>query len=235
MKIGQGLNLSKEFIVTHEFVSNNSLDRAAIPFVTAADGAPFVLNGTANYIIDKSKLTKEETKLLTSEKIKTFDPSLTDKIKPILFMPRGVGRHFCAMNVANAFTASFVDIYDYNENITEEVNLNLWLFLNSSVLWLLREISGRKNLGGGMLKAEATDLKSFPLYINFNKNKEISRVYEVLSKRQAYDTVKELYSPEHKHIDKLVFDYLGLSIDTQSKIIAYLEKTIKERHTKSKT
>lgn len=235
MKIGQGLNLSKEFIVTHEFVSNNSLSHAAIPFVTSDDGAPFVLNGTANCIIDKSRLTKEENKFLSSKKIKTFDPSSTDKIKPILFMPRGIGRHFSAMNVAHAFTASCVDIYDYNKNTPEEVKLNLWLFLNSSLLWLLREISGRKNLGGGMLKAEATDLKSFPLYIHFNKQNEISKIYEALSKRQALNTIEELYSSEHKHIDRLVFDYLGVTEDIKSKTITYLEKTIKERHTKSKT
>jgi len=235
MEIGQGLNLSKEFIVTREFVRNNYLSHATIPFFTSGDGAPFVLEDTTHFIIDKSKLTKDENKFISSQKIKPFDPTLTKKIMPILFMPRGIGRHFCAMNIASAFTASCVDIYDSERNTSEEVKLNLWLFLNSSVLWLLREISGRKNLGGGMLKAEATDLKSFPLYMQFKKQNEIFKIYEALSKRQAEDTVEELFSEEHKQIDKLVFDYLGVTEDIQSKTIAYLEKIIKERHTKSKS
>ena len=235
MKIGQGLNLSKEYIVTHEFVRNNSLRHAAIPFVTADDGAPFVLHSTANFLIDKSKLKKDENKFLSSRKVKSFDPKSTDKIMPILFLPRGIGRHFCAMNIAPAFTSSGVDIYDYKQSTTEEVKLNLWLFLNSSVLWLLRELSGRKNLGGGMLKAEATDLKSFPLYMQFNQQNEIIMIYEALSKRQAKDTIEELFSAEHKQIDKLVFNHLGLSLDVQNKTIAYLEKLINERHAKSKS
>ena len=235
IKIGQGLNLSKEFIATHEFVRKNSLYHAAIPFVTSDDGAPFVLHSTDNFIIDKNKLTKDENRLLSSYKVKSFDPKSTDKIMPILFLPRGIGRHFCAMNIASAYTASCVDIYDYNNSTSEEVKLNLWLFLNSSVLWLLREISGRKNLGGGMLKAEATDLKSFPLYIQFNKQNEIIKIYEALSKRQAKDTIEEVFSAEHKQIDKLVFDYLGLSLDIRNRTIAYLEKIINERHEKSKS
>ena len=101
--------------------------------------------------------------------------------------------------------------------------------------WLLREISGRKNLGGGMLKAEATDLKSFPLYLQFNRQQEIIKIYEALSNRQAKDTVEELYSSEHKQIDKLVFDYLGISLDIQKKTVAYLEKIINERCAKSKS
>ena len=235
MKIGQGLNLSKEYIVTHEFVRNNSLKHAAIPFVTSDDGAPFVLHSTANFIINKGKLTKDENKFLSSCKVKSFDPKSTDKIMPILFLPRGIGRHFCAMNIASAFTSSGVDIYDYKQSTPEEVKLNLWLFLNSSVLWLLREISGRKNLGGGMLKAEATDLKFFPLYMQFNKQNEIIKIYEALSKRQAKDTIEELCSAEHKQIDKLVYNHLGLSLDIQNKTITYLKKIINERYAKSRS
>ena len=86
-----------------------------------------------------------------------------------------------------------------------------------------------------MLKAEATDLKSFPLYIQFNKQNEIIKIYEALSKRQAKDTIEEVFSAEHKQIDKLVFDYLGLSLDIRNRTIAYLEKIINERHEKSKS
>ena len=199
------------------------------------EGAPFVLEDTAHFIIDKSKLKKDENMFISSQKLISFDPTSTEKIMPILFMPRGIGRHFCAMNIASAFTASCVDIYSYERNTSKEVKLNLWLFLNSSVLWLLREISGRKNLGGGMLKAEATDLKSFPLYMQFKKQNEIFKIYEALSKRQAKDTVEELYSAEHKQIDKLVFEYLGVSLDIQKRTVTYLEKIINERCKKSKS
>ena len=86
-----------------------------------------------------------------------------------------------------------------------------------------------------MLKAEATDLKFFPLYMQFNKQNEIIKIYEALSKRQAKDTIEELCSAEHKQIDKLVYNHLGLSLDIQNKTITYLKKIINERYAKSRS
>ncbi len=236
LRIGQGLNLSKELMATKTFFEQYpSLLDAAIPFMTADDGAPFVLKKTINYLIDENKIDVKMKNILRLHNLKAYDPNSTTKPKPILIMPRGIGRHFCAINFAGAYSSSYVDIYDYKTNLTEEVILNLWLFLNSSVLWLLREISGRKNLGGGMLKAEATDLKSFPLYLQFNNDKAIKQIYRQLEKREANEIKKEIETQEHKQIDKIVFDYLDISYDMRNKIIKHLQTMIDERHKKSRT
>ncbi|GAB5492424.1 MAG: hypothetical protein Phog2KO_26390 [Phototrophicaceae bacterium] len=236
LSIGQGLNLTKNYFLScNDARKLNISSKALIPFVTSADGAPFDITKTDYFLIDKKMLSQDEIKLLKPTPFKIFDRGSTRKIEPILVLPRGIGRHFCAINNASAFSASYVDIYDAVENPSEEVMLNLWLFLNSSVAWLIREISGRKNLGGGMLKAEAVDLKSFPIYMDFNRLSDIQSIRNQISTREALDTMAEIETNEHKNIDTIVFDYLGIDAVKRVKLVDLLRKKILARTEKSQT
>ena len=102
--------------------------------------------------------------------------------------------------------------------------LNLWLFFNSSLFWLLREISGRKNLGGGMLKSEAVDLESMPVYMDFQPTGEIKKIFEKLSKRQALISV-----------DEIVFAFLNLKVSERNNVILTLKQKIIDREKKAAT
>jgi len=209
--------------------------KALIPIMTSSDGAPFSLIKTENYLANKRLLNKEELKYLRSLGVQAFDLNSTSKNIPILILPRGIGRHFCAINFASAFSGSYVEIYGNSNMISEEMKLNLWLFLNSSVSWLIREISGRKNLGGGMLKAEAVDLKAFPLFYDFDDTKRIKNIYKEIQKREALQTLDELFTTEHKMIDDVVFNYLQIGDDFRNRIIEILSRRIIERDEKSKS
>ena len=82
---------------------------------------------------------------------------------PALFMPRGIGsRHYCTFNLCRAYSYSHVELYLPDALWGSSTHYCLWLYLNSSLVWLFREIAGRKNLGGGLLKAEATDMAGLP-------------------------------------------------------------------------
>lgn len=85
------------------------------------------------------------------------------------------------MNEIAGFTSSYVEIYE-KEKLTDIEKLCIWIFCNSSLLWLLREYTGRCNLGGGMLKAEATDLKSLPLCFRFGNIQEMQDIYIIVLK-----------------------------------------------------
>lgn len=236
LSIGQGLNLRKTLLIDNKFLYNFPfLKRCVIPFMTSEDGSPFALTHTKNFIIDESKLNEQQVERLKSTGISFFKLDNTSKNKPILIMPRGISRHFCAMNEANAYSSSYVDIYDKQGNTSKEMQLNLWLFLNSSIAWIIREITGRKNLGGGLLKAEATDIRDIPIYFDFSKADYINTIYEELKKRQALSTIEEIETPEHKKIDKIVFDYLGVMNNQRKIIIEQLKKHILDRVAKSKT
>jgi hypothetical protein len=123
-------------------------------------------------------MNAQQRKELSLAGLRLFDRDSTTKEYPALIMPRGVSRHFCCLNKARAYSSSFVDVYvDSKENPEDSVPIiNLWLFFNSTIGWLLREISGRKNLGGGLLKAEAADINQFPVYIDFHNQPAIKSV-----------------------------------------------------------
>ena len=236
LSIGQGLNLRKTFVVDRKTLKDFPfIAERLIPFMGTGDGAPFVLEKTKQFIVDGSQLELSQIKKLKSVGIHVFQPSSTSKLKPLLILPRGINRHFCAMNSVQAYSSSGVDIYDNKGNFPKELALNLWLFLNSSIAWLIREITGRKSLGGGLLKAEATDLREAPIYFDFNRARDIQKIYKKLKKRQALPTVDEVDTDEHKIIDDIIFDYLELSQEQRNKIVELLKKHILGRLTKSKT
>ncbi len=236
LSFGQGLNVSKNFIISNQVLSSLPfVKKAAIPFLTSDDGAIFNNLKTSQYILDKTKLTREELQKLKAHGINAFDPNSTSKKPPKLMMPRGISKHFCAFNSINCYSSSFVDVYDNYENAPDVVLLNLWLFFNSSIFWLLREISGRKNLGGGMLKAEAIDLEPLPVYMDFQKTKEIKDILQRIGKRQALVTVDEIDTNEHKQIDQIVFDYLGLNDSERKNVISTLKQKIIKREKKAST
>ena len=116
---------------------------------------------------------------------------------PALIMPRGIGnRYFCTFNACKAFSWSAVELYLPNELWESDVHYCLWAYLNSSFVWLFREITGRKNLGGGLLKAEASDMKLLPIGFDFDFADEAKEVLEMLQQRQPLPVEQEVYSPE---------------------------------------
>lgn len=195
----------------------------------------FEISKTSKFIINKKLLTPNQLSTLKNRKIMTFDPSNTRKIPAKLIMPRGIGRHFCGLNQVNCYSSSYVEIYDNFNNSSIGILLNLWLFFNSSVAWLFRELLGRKNLGGGMLKAESIDLSDLSVYFDYQKLPQIKKIFERLSIRKALPTTEEIFTNEHREIDDIVFNSLLYDENEQSMIKDELIKTIKARETRSLT
>ena len=130
---------------------------------------------------------------------------------PALIMPRGIGeRYYCTLNNCKAFSYSAVEAYIEPEVWYTDHHYCLWAYLNSSLVWLFREITGRKNLGGGMLKAEATDMKVLPIQFNFTFGEQARRVFSKLKAREPYVVTDELATDEHILIDDMIANYFGI-------------------------
>lgn len=234
--IGQGLNITKNFLVEREEVQNmNIMTENLIPIMTVKESGYYEWNYTNTFLIKNNSLTKEQIILLKSMDIRMFDEVKTSKMPPALIIPRGIGaRHFCSYNKIGGYSSSFVDIYRKDGiKLTKEV-LNMWVFLNSTLSWLLREVSGRKNLGGGMLKAEATDLKSFPIYYDFSNLELIKNLYENAVGVRLDNAQIEINKAIHREIDNIVFNHLGLSKETKNSIIHLFMDNINSRYKKVK-
>ena len=129
---------------------------------------------------------------------------------PALIMPRGIGdRHYCTFNSCKAFSYSHVELYLPSDLWESEMHYCLWAYMNSSFVWLFREITGRKNLGGGMLKAEATDMKTLPVNFSFDFAEDAKEVFESIKNREPMSVAEEIYTDEHLLIDDMVADSLG--------------------------
>ena len=157
--IGQGLNLTKDYIISNNekiFVTEEAL----IPFYTVENNGTLIWEKAEKYIINKSKNRKHD------KDFKEFDTEKTKKVPPAIILPRGIGnRHYASINKLEGYSSSYVDIYIPKEK--QEDILKVWIFCNSSAFWLIREIAGRTNLGGGMLKAEAVDIRNIPILYQF--------------------------------------------------------------------
>lgn len=206
--IGQGVNTTKDNYFINQGNGN-------IPIFTTDNGALLYWNKPLVYVSKKA--------IATGRKI------------PVLILPRGIGsRYYCALNKLNGFSSSCVDIYCLNSN--EDNILKVWLFCNSTFCSLLRESSGRKNLGGGMLKAEATDLKYLPLLYNFQNIEEIKHLIKMSEGYEVpNEPIKALNDDIHKKIDDIVFNYLEFSKEEQEYVKSKFIQEVSERNNKSKT
>ena len=143
--------------------------------------------------------------------IREVSTSRKDRV-PALIMPRGVGsRHYCTFNLCKAFSYSHVELYIPSNLWNSEIHYCLWAYLNSSLVWLFREITGRKNLGGGMLKAEATDMKTLPIGFNFGFVKDAKKAFNNIKDREPLPVWEEIWTEEHLFIDNIIADYFGFT------------------------
>lgn len=106
--------------------------------------------------------------------------------------------------------------------------------MNSSLFWLIREISGRKNLGGGMLKAEAVDIKSFAIMFAFDKIDDIKHLFDISTKDEILNAPEEIYTDWHKQLDTIVYDYLELTNEEREYILSAFVDTVNARYKKTK-
>jgi len=228
---GQGLNLSKACFVPLEIVVKNNIDlKDCFPILYS--GTPYEIKKAKWYLIRKSRINKTTARSLLADGYTPFDEDSTRKKQPVLIMPRGITKHYCSLNSLQVFSLSGVDVYaDDISNIETEI-LRLWCFLNSSIFWLLREISGRKNLGGGLLKSEAADLKSFPVYFPLQVKKGD---FKSILAREALDTINEVETIDHQQIDKVIFDYLEFEELKRKECIEHLRDAISFRYSRSIT
>lgn len=97
-----------------------------------------------------------------------------------------------------------------------------------------REITGRKNLGGGLLKAAATDMKLLPIDLSFDFAEEAKEVFEQLKDREPKPIPGEVYTAEHLLIDDMVVRYFGFA-DSQENIRQALIEQVHFRMSKGES
>ncbi len=194
IKFGQGINVRKATI---------NARGADVP--TLLNSAHFVAR-VADSAVLKSAIGKRANKV------------------PALIMPRGIGRYYCAFNSCKAHSFSDVDLYMQQGLWYSSMHYCLWAYMNSSLVWLFREVTGRRNLGGGMLKAEATDMRMLPIGFNFDFADAAKDLCNTLQNRDPATIQEEISTDEHLRIDNLVEEYFGITQHSDAIKEALLER-----------
>lgn len=110
--------------------------------------------------------------------------------------------------------------------------MSIWLFYNSTLGWLLREITGRNNLGGGLLKSEAFDLHNIPCIFDIDLKLDPS-IYNKTKNLNILIYDKEINTEHHKEIDKVIYDNIGLNKNEKEFINNKFINLIEQRKSKS--
>jgi len=207
ISIGQGLNLTKDKILY-------TSDGDTVPYFTSDAGSAYVWQSSFCFL--------------------KINNAIMARKRPLLIMPRGIGTHFCCVNECNGYSSSYVEVYANSQLLQSEI-LKIWMFCNSSLFWLIRELTGRTNLGGGMLKAEATDLKTIPICYDFGQEEVIRSIYNRAHNKKISTKIEETLADEvHCQIDDIVNHHFNIT-DRQEFIKETLKSRILLRKKKSRT
>ena len=233
MNWGQGINERKNSYVTTKDAEENfgiSEDKLHPIFYKTAS---FDFSKADYFLISAENFEKDELVELLNKNVPVFDSGSSRHI-PDLILPRGIGKHYCALNWIKGYSYSGVECRLMPKNHRQAI-YSVWALMNSSLIWLYREISGRKNLGGGMLKAEATDMKQLGDWLHIPDIEEAAQdIYNYLRQREPLTSLKEINTPEHRAIDALICHAFDIE-EYEDQIRDALHNAIKFRDDKART
>lgn len=111
--------------------------------------------------------------------------------------------------------------------------------LNSSLFAFLKEVMGKANFGGGVLKTDGNDVKLFPcIRISSLTPDEIHRLsaaFEATSDEEVGSIRDEIQKPKRQQLDEVVFDLIGLTRDERKAVYEDLIALVSQRVEKARS
>ena len=228
--IGQGINVNKNLFIPKQ--EKKKFEQKANIINAVFKEYQYTYTRFSYFLYHSFKPNPFDIAVLESINAEEFGNGSFTRKYPSIIMPRGIGAlHFAGLLNSKTLSNSFVDVYINTQD--EGKKLNIWLFCNSSLFFLYRELSGRKNLGGGLLKSEAADIKQFPLYFPIADKETILSITREMG--EPISVSDRLETTVQKNIDELVFSYFGIDTASQSKVISELLRLFHLRSDKAKT
>jgi len=142
-------------------------------------------------------------------------------------------RHYAPVNPKNTPVGDVVFVGQFKEKSTSEFGC---AFLNSALTALFAEVSGRANLGDGLLTTYGPEIGVLPLPMKDIENisqKNIEKtisLFRKLGKRNVLPFDKEMQKSDRKEFEKSVFECLGLGENEYETVCKAVNELIEERH-----
>jgi len=228
--IGQGINERKEVFIPKKYLNQIKQNKNLINAIFKE--SMYYYKNTDYFLYHSFTANKEDISFLKTIGAEEFAKGKSIKRKyPSIIMPRGIGEtHFAGILPDKTLSNSYVDVYINSSN--DDDLYNIWLFCNSTLFFLYRELSGRRNLGGGLLKAEASDIKNIPLYFPISDRKKIKSIINKCDK--PINLINRIESEIQSEIDLLVLKYFNIE-DKYNLIISELKRLFEFRVKKAKS
>jgi hypothetical protein len=151
-------------------------------------------------------------------------PNGNSRVKAPILFPRTFGtRHIIVWNPEGIYGKEFYKIIP-----PKGEELVVMSQLASSLGMLQRELIGVTNLGDGALKFSGDDLELFWLTRSIPID-ALKEPFHKVSQRVAYDYEKELSENDRRHLDKIIFDALGIPNSIRAQIYIAVEQLITNR------
>ncbi len=111
--------------------------------------------------------------------------------------------------------------------------------LNSTMQCLVTELYGRVNLGDGLLTTYGPEIQRFlmidPTKLGDVKEKEITKVFDAMSKREVKSIYDEVNMKDRRALDDIIFDALGLTQGERDGVYEAVVDLVRKRLEKAKT
>ncbi|CAG1011503.1 hypothetical protein ANRL4_04427 [Anaerolineae bacterium] len=111
--------------------------------------------------------------------------------------------------------------------------------LNSSLFAFLKEVMGKANFGGGVLKTDGNDIKLFPcIRLTSLTQDEVARLTSVFdgTVNEVVGSIRdEIQKDKRQQLDDVVFDLIGLSRDERRAVYEELIALVSQRVEKARS
>lgn len=159
--------------------------------------------------------------------------------------PAPINVNYLINDVARAFIGSFWASDDFQEIHTTE---DIAPFLNSTLFWLIENLSGRTSFGGGLLKVQTYEFERLLVCKDAEFIQKLSEQFRSLCKREVESIFSELganypsevsldkVKPDRRELDKIVMgEILGLTDEEQLEVYRAVIDLVKSRIERAKS
>ncbi len=173
---------------------------------------------------DKGKVIKGYHNITTVANRKLWYSLGERSIPKILWIIAHNDRSIAFKNKDFLFGDNFFEIYPFDENNIDSI----FACLNSTYITLFRELYGRANFGGGVLKTQKPDISKFPVLLDIEYGgelykREVKSIFEEvgINPKLNVPILDQVPNPlpDRLELDNLIFDKIGL--DENERIDVY--------------
>lgn len=135
-----------------------------------------------------------------------------------------MGFNYMINDVGRTFLGDILFGDNFHVLYTKENTKNIWLYLNSTISWLIQQTVARTNFGGGVMKIQTYEFRKFPIlltdlsHLNIDLGKTINYKIELGIDKNHVTSLQKV-NPERLKLDNAILDAIGFTNQEEKNMI----------------